>query len=163
MKTNQVLTLNNSRYILLELPFVGRLDYLDELLLELLEKEYIPIIPHPERYIDYKKEDFIKWSKLGILFQGNIESLFGGYGKRSKNKLESLLKCHLISFMGSDIHDCSYFTYERYIKVKLEELLDDKDMVLDLIDKNIEKVIKNEEIKPYELILEKKKFYLFNK
>ena len=161
--TNQVLTLNNSRYILLELPFVGRLKCLDDLFEELLDKNYVPIIPHPERYNDYNEKDYIKWNKQGILFQGNVESLFGGYGKKTQIKLENMIKRHLISFMGSDIHKENHLTYERNIKDKLNELLDNKKMVLELIDDNIEKVIKNKIIKPYEIIEEKKRFKLFNR
>lgn len=160
--TNQILTLNNSRYILLELVFNGRIGYLDNLLDELLDNNYIPIIPHPERYNDYTEKDFISWNKKGILFQGNIESLFGGYGKKSQEKLESMIKKHLISFMGSDIHKSSHKTYEQDIKNKLYSLLNDKQMVLDLTNNNIEKVINDELIKPYD-IKEKHSFWLFKK
>lgn len=163
LNTNQVLTLNNSKYILLELPFFGKLEYLDSLLDDLLSNNYIPIIPHPERYYDYKEKDFITWSKKGILFQGNIESLYGGYGKKVQEKLESMLKIHLISFIGSDIHKSYHKTYERDIENKLNEILNDKNMVKELTDNNIDKVIKNKEIKPYELVIEKKKFKLFNR
>ena len=162
IETNQILTLNSSRYILLELPFDGRIDYLDELFQELLEKKYIPIIPHPERYLNYHEKDFIKWNKLGILFQGNIESLYGIYGKKSQKKLESMLTKHLISFMGSDIHKKDHHTYKRNIKETLMNILDDSKMTNDLIDKNIEFVIQNKVIKPYEVI-KKRKFKLFNR
>ena len=163
LNTDQVLTLNDSRYLLLELPFNGRLKYLDSLLDELLDNGYIPIIPHPERYRDYNTKDFITWNKKGILFQGNIESLYGGYGKKSQTKLELMLKSHLISFMGSDIHKEKHYTYERDIENKLYDLLKIKKMVSELTDINIEKVIKNELVKPYEIIEEKKKFKLFNR
>ena len=163
LETNQVLTINNSKYIMLELPFVGRLKYLDDLFSELLEKKYIPIIPHPERYNGYKEKDFIEWSKLGILFQGNIESLYGSYGKKVQIKLESMIKKHLISFIGSDIHKSCHLTYERDIENKLNELLSDSKMVKELTNINIDKVIKNKEVKPYELVIEKKKFKLFNR
>ena len=141
--TNQVLTLNNSRYILLELPFNGRFEFLNNLFEELFDKGYIPIIPHPERYNDYNEKDYIAWSKRGVLFQGNIESLFGGYGNKVQIKLENMLKKHLISFMGSDIHKEKHYSYKRDIKNKLNEILNNEQMVLDLVDKNIERVIKN--------------------
>lgn len=162
LDTDQVVTLNNSRYILLELPFIGRLNYLDDLFNDLLNDGYIPIIPHPERYMDYKEKDFIKWNKLGILFQGNTESLYGGYGKKVQKKIENLLKLHLISFIGSDIHKENHYVYKRDIKDKLLSILNNEEMVIELIDKNIDKVIKNIIIKPYEVV-EKKKFILFNR
>ena len=163
LDTDQVLTLNNSKYILLELSFNGRIEYLEDLFEELLENKYIPIIPHPERYNDYNIKDFISWSKKGILFQGNIESLFGGYGRKAQDKLESMIKKHLISFMGSDIHKSYHKTYERNLENKLYELLNDKEMVKELTNDNIDKVIKNKEIKPYKIIEEKKKFKLFSR
>ena len=161
--TNQILSLNNSKYLLLELPFTGRLNYLDNLFDDLIADEYLIIIPHPERYMDYKEKDYIEWSNKGILFQGNIESLFGGYGKKVQDKLENLLKLHLISFMGSDIHKDYHNTYDKDINNKLMEILNDKKMVFELTDKNIESVIKNKIVKPYEIVQEKKKFKIFNR
>ena len=163
LETDQITSLNGSRYLLLELSFTGRLNYLDDLFNDLMEDGYIPIIPHPERYMDYNEKDYIKWSNKGVLFQGNIESLFGGYGKKTQEKLEKLLKLHLISFMGSDIHKDYHNTYSKDIKTKLMEILNDKNMVLELTDKNIESVIKNKEIKPYEIIQDKKKLKIFNR
>ena len=123
LDTNQILSLNDSKYLLLELPFTGRLNYLDNLFDDLIADGYLIIIPHPERYMDYKEKDYIEWNKKGILFQGNIESLFGGYGKKAQEKLENLLKLHLISFMGSDIHKDYHDAYDRDINNKLMEIL----------------------------------------
>ena len=115
LETNQLLSLNNSRYLMLELPFIGRLSYLDDLFNTLISNGYIIIIPHPERYLDYNEKDYIKWNRKGILFQGNIESLYGSYGYKAHKKIESMLKKHLISFMGSDIHKKEHLTYKRNI------------------------------------------------
>ena len=161
LKTDQVLTLNRSRYILLELSFTGRLKYLDDVFSELLDKNYIPIIPHPERYKDYNIEDYIKWIDKGILFQGNIESLYGNYGKKAKTKLENMLKRHMIHFLGSDIHKSFHDTYNKKTVEMLDNILNDHEMSLELTDKNIDKVINNKEIKPYKVIEDKKKFKLF--
>jgi len=162
LKTKQILSMNNSRYMMLELPFNGRLKYLDELLDELLENEYIPIIPHPERYNDYKEEDFVHMIKKGVLFQGNIETLYGTYGNKSKKVLINMLKRHMIHFMGSDIHRMGQKIYARDIEKKLCDILNDKNMVLDIISENTLKVINNEVIKPYQ-VLEEKRFKLFSR
>ena len=163
LDTDQIVSLNNSRYLLLELPFNDRLDYLNDLFNDLINDDYLIIIPHPERYTGYNEKDYIEWSKKGILFQGNIESLFGGYGKKAQEKLENLLKLHLISFMGSDIHKEYHDTYDKDINNKLMEILNDKKMVNELTDKNIESVIKNKIVKPYEIVKEKKRFKIFNR
>ncbi len=163
LSVNEIMTLNNSRYLLLELPFVGRIKYLDDFLEELLDKGYIPIIPHPERYKDYKEEDFRKWVSIGVLFQGNMGSLYGNYGKKAKTKLENMLKQHMIHFLGSDIHKSSQTTYEKDVIQVLDSLVKDHKMSLELTDLNIDKVIHNKEIKPYEVLKEEKKFKLFNR
>lgn len=157
LKTNQLASLNRSRYLLLELPFTGKLDYLDEFIDDLMNDDFIIIIPHPERYHDYKINDLVKLHNKGVLFQGNIESLYDSYGEKCRKKLEKLLMMHLISFMGSDIHSEKSITYERDIIKKLMVILNDKKMVLDLVDNNIDKVIKDEIVKPYEIKLDKKK------
>ncbi len=162
LETNQILSLNNSRYLMLELPFKGRLSYLDDLFKDLIENGYIIIIPHPERYNDYTEKDYIKWNKSEILFQGNIESLYGGYGNKAKKKLEKMLKKHLISFMGSDIHKSAHHTYDRNIKETLMSILNDEKMVDELVDINIGNVVNNKIVKPYKVI-ENKKFNFFNK
>ena len=43
------------------------------------------------------------------------------------------------------------------------KMLNDKKMVLELTDKNIESVIKNKIVKPYEIVQETKKFKIFNR
>ena len=163
LDTKQVVSLNSSRYILLELPFTSKLDCLEDLFDELFDRGMIPIIPHPERYTGYTIEDYKRWIERGVLFQGNIETLYNGYGEKSKKILTEMLKYHMIHFMGSDIHKASHGTYDRNIKEKLEEILQDKKMVLELTDKNIECVIKNKEIKPYKVLEEKKRFKIFNR
>ena len=161
LKTKQVLTLNNSKYLLIELPFNDKLKCLDELIDDLLNNNYIPIIAHPERYKKYNEKDFIKFIDKGVLLQGNIESLYNKYGRSCKNKLISLLKHHMIHFMGSDIHSEKDLTYERNVEIILNNILHDDNLVSDLCNKNILRVINNLDIKPYKVL--KEKFKLLNK
>lgn len=153
LRTNQLLSLNNSKYLLLELPFQSRLDHLEEIIDELKELDLIPIIAHPERYEEYNIEDYQKLIYEGVLFQGNIGSLYNKYGTKTKSKLEEMLKRHMIHFMGSDTHHDGQTSYSRIkdAKEKIEELTGSKDMALELVDGNISKVIKNEEVIAYKI------------
>ena len=84
---------------------------------------------------------------MGVLFQGNYESLFGKYGKNSEKTLKKLLKKNYISFLGSDIHRENHSNHTELVYKKLLKIIKDKEKIENLIDKNIEKVINNEEIK----------------
>lgn len=164
LKSNRIMPLNGSRYILLELPFLDRYSDLDDTFDELLERGFIPIIAHPERYDGYHDFDEIaSWIKKGVLLQGNIGSLYGKYGSKAKEKLEELLKRHMIHFISSDIHHDSQTSLSRIKKVilKLEELTGSKEMAMDLVDKNIDKVIRDLPIEPYNIRVKKSKLKIF--
>lgn len=164
LRTNQITSLNNSRYMLLELPFFEKLEGLEELFDELKKLKLVPIIAHPERYEKYRNlEELEKWISKGILFQGNISSLYGKYGTEAKNFIEEMLKRHMIHFMGSDIHHDDQSSYDRINKTieRLTELTGSKEMAMDLVDGNIEKVIKDEKINTYSIRKKKHRLKLF--
>ncbi|MBB1548608.1 MAG: hypothetical protein HG450_001180 [Clostridiales bacterium] len=73
----EVPTLGESRYVLFELPFVGKVIYLDNIIEELLKNGYRPILAHPERYEIVKENPGIidKWIEKGVYLQGNISSI----------------------------------------------------------------------------------------
>jgi len=161
IKTGQVLLMNDSRYMLIELPLYEEFSKTDEYLDKLLKLGVIPIIAHPERYGYYKNLDkFTNMLEKGILFQGNIGSLYGKYGKVAKERLEEMLKKHMIHFMASDIHHVNQTSYNRIsdtFKI-IEELTGSRSMAYDLVDGNIDKVIHNIKIDSYPIRVRKMKF-----
>lgn len=142
-------TINNSKYILIELPLNSKSLILDEVLYELNKENLIPIIAHPERYIRYYKDyDFFdKLLKKGCLFQANIGSLYGVYGRKSKKMIKALLKRNMIHFFGSDIHHEHSNFYEKNIEKDLLKVVKDVNLVEDLLINNTDKVLKNQDIK----------------
>lgn len=153
LKTNQLLSLNDSKYLLLELPFQSKFHDLYDIVRNLKRLDLIPVIAHPERYEDYHIEDYQKLIYEGVLFQGNIGSLYGKYGTKAKNKLEEMLKRHMIHFIGSDTHHDGQTSYSRIHDVieRVEELTGSREMAIELVDRNISKVIHNEDIKAYRM------------
>lgn len=141
-------TINNSKYILIELPLNSKCLILDEVLYGLVKENLIPIIAHPERYkAYYKNYDFFdNLIKKGCLFQSNIGSLYGDYGRKSKKMLKELLKRNMIHFMGSDIHNQNSKIYEKNIEKDLLKIVKDKNKVDDLLINNTDKVINNKDI-----------------
>ena len=149
-----VTSLNDSKYLLLELPFRSKISNkkLEEIIDELNHRGYKIIIAHPERYRAYRSlDDFTKLIDKGVYFQGNIESLYGKWGNEAQKVLEDMLKRHMIHFIGSDIHHSNQksYTLKDELLSKLEQLTEDSEMVKDLVDRNIDKVIHNEDIKLY--------------
>lgn len=145
---SDISTINNSKYILIELPLNSKSLVLDEVLYELNEKNLVPIVAHPERYLSYYKDyDFFdNLLKKGCLFQANIGSLYGCYGRKSKKMIKELLKRNMIHFFGSDVHHKSSDIYEKNIEKDLFKIVKDMNIVDNLLNNNTEKVLNNEDI-----------------
>lgn len=103
---NDVSTLNNSKYVLFELPMNTNIKYLDEIIFKITNLDKVPIIAHPERYSYVQKniELVQKLHEKGVLFQSNYGSILGLYGDGAKKTVEKLLKHGAIDFFGSDVH-----------------------------------------------------------
>jgi len=144
----EIVTLNNSKYLLIELPMDKEFDDLDLVIKKLIDNGVIPIIAHPERYA-YVKDNY-KWVNdylnMGVLFQSNYESLFDKYGKEAKKTLKKLLKHNMVHFLASDIHrgDSKYNLNKLHSKLK--RIIHDENIINSLLKDNFTKVIKNENI-----------------
>ena len=145
---NQVSCLNNSRYVLFELPMNSEIKYLDEIIFKIFNLDKIPIIAHPERYSFVKKDITIikKLHEKGVLFQANYGSVLGVYGKDAKKTLERLLREGLISFIASDVHrPNSIYNNIEQSKEKIKQIIGEKKLE-ELMTTNPKKVILNEKI-----------------
>ena len=106
IKHGLISTLNNTNYLLIELPMSGEYKGYQELFKYLLDKGYKVVLAHPERYLSFQ-EDYDKVLELhhmGIYFQSNIDSFVGKYGPEAEKLVVKLLKDNLISFLATDIH-----------------------------------------------------------
>ena len=145
---DKVSTLNNSKYLLIELPMSSKIKDLEEMIFDLTVNKIVPIIAHPERYSyvqdDIKYLDHLK--ELGVLFQVNYGSLIGKYGKKCEKTAKKLLKKNYISFMGTDIHRIDRpIDMEKALNV-LKKVVKKQEIVDDLTNNNIKKVIENKDI-----------------
>jgi protein-tyrosine phosphatase len=106
LKEGKVSTLNDSRYVLVELPMIDMPMYTESVIYELLLKGYIPIIAHPERNSSIMADPNILYELIskGALAQLNLPSLEGKYGEEIKATAEILLKHNMIHFVGTDAH-----------------------------------------------------------
>lgn len=103
---NKISSLNNSRYILIELPMFDIPLYMANLIYEILLKGYVPIIAHPERNARIIENPNLLYGFImkGALTQLNLPSLEGRYGDKIKTTSELLLKHNMIHFVGTDAH-----------------------------------------------------------
>ncbi|MCH1940695.1 tyrosine-protein phosphatase [Holdemania massiliensis] len=154
-----ILTLAESKTILVEFPFQSYKDEYDEILYELSLKYQI-IIAHPERY-HYVQEDpnfCLRWLKEGYCLQSNQNSLFK---KETKKILFSMIEHGFVSFVASDAHN----EYRPLILKEAYDLLENEfgvSVAKQLTEENPEKLLDNKEIRvKYQEIEKKKKRFLW--
>lgn len=143
----EIYTLNNSSYILIELPLSERLNFDLDVLYELINKGAKVILAHPERYRIFQKNpsELEKYLDLGILLQGNIDALSGKYGKSAKKLFASLLKRRQYFALASDIHKSKTGYFKRFSKLKKEIIkLTDENYFEELVLHNPQKILENE-------------------
>ena len=105
IKSGDLLTLNNSRYVLCELSFVNKPTFLKDLFYNLELEGYVPIIAHVERYpyvennIDWV-EDFIN---MAALIQINYSSITSNY-----EITRELLERNMVHIIGTDSHQSEW-------------------------------------------------------
>lgn len=106
IKNKRLLTLANSRYMLIELPMGSTIQYLDHVLYLLESLGIKPIIAHPERYkyVQDNPDILQEYKDKGALIQCNYASVLGIYGSSAKKTVKKILKSGYVDFLGSDCH-----------------------------------------------------------
>jgi protein-tyrosine phosphatase len=148
LKKHKASTINDTKYVLFELPMQNELPNLKKVIYDLIGNGYRPIIAHPERY-SYVKENpnwLIQYIEIGVLFQSNYASIIGLYGKQAQKTVKQLLKNSMIYFLGSDVHrPKTIYTKMPEIMKELEKNLD-RGQLNKLTRTNAELVLQNQTI-----------------
>ena len=99
-------TINNSCYVLFELPLNEEPLNLYDVIYSLQENKLIPILAHPERYNFVQKEPELIYDLIekGCLMQANYGSIIGQYGVKAEYIVKKFLENNMIHFLGSDVH-----------------------------------------------------------
>lgn len=77
---------------------------LNNILLRIKSKGYVPVLAHPERYVYMELKDYEQLNRINVAFQLNLSSIVGGYGSEVKKKAEWLLRNGFYGLTGSDTH-----------------------------------------------------------
>ena len=115
-------------YILVENSFSQEPYDMDTVIFDRKMEGFIPILAHPERYIYYAKGNPYRYRDLhdsGLMFQINLLSLAGRYGRTIRSVALDLLENGMVDFIGTDIHR------ESHVKL-IEEYLHSRNFRHDL-------------------------------
>ncbi len=108
LKNNEVLTLNRTRYLLLELPMLQPLPvYAEELLFSLTQAGYRPVIPHPERVVALQMNQrmLFRLHHLGAIYQVTWGAFTGLLGPAAARTARFMLKSGLVHLLATDAHN----------------------------------------------------------
>lgn len=106
LKTGEAMTLNRSRYFLIEFDFYSR----EQTILDQCEMAassgLVPVVAHPERYAAVQEDvqTAYRMKRMGCLLQLNSGSLFGAFGRGAQTAANEMLGDTLADFIASDAH-----------------------------------------------------------
>ena len=100
-----LLTLKDN-YVLIEFPFVSPPYNYKEQIFQLQLNGYQPVLAHPERYTYFsnRKEVYDELKGSGCLFQTNLLSFTGYYGRQAQELANYFVKTGYIDLVGTDLH-----------------------------------------------------------
>lgn len=148
LKAGQLVTLNRSRYPLIEFPFDAGFQSVRAALDGLIKAGYTPVVAHPERYYCIQREPSNAETLRddGCLLQLNKGSVSGGFGEDSRKCAFELLRGGLINVVASDAHSSEMRTTSMYgIQQTLTELIGMSGASL-LLGENPIKILSDERI-----------------
>lgn len=166
IKRGDIATLGNTRYVLFEVPFSGKMMNLEEIIYKIKDLGLIPVLAHPERFsfIQENPDNLIKMLKMGVLAQSNYGSFMGFYGKEVQQTAEVLLQNKLIQFLGSDTHKHGQI-YENIDKIlrKIKSISGDDKYINEITTTNARDMLNDLDIYAEypETIKSKKKVFFF--
>lgn len=106
----------DGKHLLVETSYFNPPMGLNNILLRIKAKGYVPVLAHPERYIYMDDIHYKQLKELGVCFQVNLLSFIGMYGHEARKRAKFLLKEKLVNFYGTDIHRSQ--TFSRAITMK---------------------------------------------
>ena len=105
LQKGEMMTLKGE-YILFETSYFAKPLQLEDMIFAITSSGYKPMMAHPERYRYVKDplKEYSRFKELGVLFQVNLNSFGGHYGRDAKRKADFLSREGMIDFLGSDVH-----------------------------------------------------------
>lgn len=100
------ISINGSRYLLMELPMGDIPNYTEDVIYRLRLRGVVPVIAHPERNIRIQEDPnrYYELVDLGALGQVNTGSICGRFGSRVQKCAHILIEHNLVHVLGTDAH-----------------------------------------------------------
>lgn len=107
LRSGHLLSLGDTRYVLVEPPHNIAPNRLDELVFGILLANYVPIITHPERlkWIEGKYDLMRQMAARGVWMQITSGSLIGRFGGRCKYWADRMVCEGLVQILATDAHN----------------------------------------------------------
>jgi len=106
LSSGAILSLADTRYVLVEPPHHVAPPRLEYFFFDLLAAGYVPILTHPERlsWIETHYATVVQLFRAGVWMQITSASLTGGFGRRPKYWAERMLNEGLVQILATDAH-----------------------------------------------------------
>lgn len=118
LERNDLLSLGeDGTHLLVETSYFNPPMGLNNILLRIKAKGYVPVLAHPERYVYMEKDDYHQLKEMNVAFQLNLPSLAGAYGTSVQKKSRLLLEKGWYDLCGLDIHSKAFL--ETFLQSKL--------------------------------------------
>lgn len=131
---NEELLCLRDKMVLVEMSYFQPPIHLNEILFQLQTRQYKPVLAHPERYAFFHSKSLEKYSGLkgrGCLFQLNVLSIVGHYGKNMQAIAFRLLEEGMIDYVGTDTHQIRHLEKLSTSRVSRKQL----DLILPVIER----------------------------
>lgn len=105
-KDGRALTINHTKYMLVEMPFTHRPTYLEEALFQIQLQGITPVLAHPERIhtIQENPDLLAEFVSRGMLSQVTAGSVVGHFGEDVRQFTVELMQRGLVHVLASDTH-----------------------------------------------------------
>ena len=97
------------KHLLVETSYFNPPMDLYDILKQIQQKGYYPLLAHPERYEYMTMKDYKALKDANVVFQLNLPALGGMYGKGVQQKAGTLLKAGAYDRIGCDIHSIDFY------------------------------------------------------
>jgi protein-tyrosine phosphatase len=128
LQEDKLLTISDNM-VLVEFSFVSTPLNAKEKIFQMQVKGYQPVLAHPERYLYFAKSrsQFDELKSIGCLYQVNLLSLAGYYGKLAQELAQHLVTKGYVDFLGTDMHHLRHLDTLRnsgFIMDTVDKLMD---------------------------------------
>ena len=106
LEQNKASTINDTSYVLFELPLNVEPENLYNIIYEMKQNKLVPVLAHPERYTFVQQDPNLVYDLVenGVIMQANYGSIIGEYGSKAQLIVQKMLQNNLVHVLGTNSH-----------------------------------------------------------